>query len=178
MRKLKVQLYIRVRLSSGQFAYVKPVWNRNETLREGYALIRSRPEAHPEGIYYLRFLEGGKRKWIAVGTAADGAKAALQNKQHDLNAVSLGRKDSEVATTTANVGVTDAVEAFLSEVRLFRRPKTIAEYERMLRGFKDRFPDRSLSSITRQDLLAHRAALESDGKGPRTVHNHIARVTA
>jgi hypothetical protein len=67
----KVRLYIRVRLSDGRDAFVDPAWNRNLTLRAGYALIDGQPEHHIEGIYYLRFLNDGKRVWKAVGSDAD-----------------------------------------------------------------------------------------------------------
>ena len=67
MRSPKVRLYIRVRLRDGRYAYRDPIWNRNRTLRAGYALIGGQPEVHPEGIYYLRFLRGEKRVWRAVG---------------------------------------------------------------------------------------------------------------
>jgi len=67
MKAPKVRLYIRVRQSAGCYSYLDPVWNRNRTLRAGYALLEGRPEYHPEGIYYLRYLRAGQRVWEAVG---------------------------------------------------------------------------------------------------------------
>lgn len=61
MRTPKVRLYIRVRLSAGHYSYLDPAWNKNRTLRAGYALVEGQPEHHPEGIYYLRFRRGKKR---------------------------------------------------------------------------------------------------------------------
>ncbi|MGC2635843.1 MAG: site-specific integrase [Acidobacteriaceae bacterium] len=177
MRTLKVQLLIRVRLSSGRYAYATPVSNRSGSLREGYALVEGKPESHPEGVYYLRFLQGRKRTWQAVGPGADKAITALRNQQHDLEAISLGRRRADLAASRPDASVINTVEAFLSEVRRFRMPKTIVEYERMLGAFRDRFRDRVLSSITREDLLNYRAALEGDGKSPRTVFNHIMRIS-
>jgi len=72
----KVRLYIRVRRSDGRDSFVDPTWNRNRTLRVGYALIDGQPEHHPEGIYYLRFLRSGKRVWEAVGSDAPGRALA------------------------------------------------------------------------------------------------------
>lgn len=92
MRTLKVRLYIRIRLSPGRYAFTEPVWNRNRTLREGYASIQGEPEAHPEGQYYLRYLCRGKRRWQALGKSADRALAAFRNTEHDLEGVALGRR--------------------------------------------------------------------------------------
>jgi integrase/recombinase XerD len=55
VRAPKVRLYIRIRRADGSDAYADPVWNRNRSLRDGYALIKGLPEHHPEGSYYLRF---------------------------------------------------------------------------------------------------------------------------
>lgn len=187
MRTLKVQLLVRVRLSSG-YKYANPVWNKNGSLREGYACVGGKPELHPEGVYYLRYLQGGKRRWHAVGASADEADAALQNKEHDLQAISLGRTAPEAVqaahtetTPPASTGsptrlpLADAVEDYLANIRRFRLPKTIAACEYILGVFSQRLPGRLLDSITREDLLDHRAALEQR-RTPRTVYNHMMRI--
>lgn len=53
MRTPKVRLYIRVRLNSGKYSYQDPCWNKNRTLKSGYALVQDRPAHHPEGVFYL-----------------------------------------------------------------------------------------------------------------------------
>ena len=72
----KVSLYLRVRNADGQSVYAKAFWNKNHTLRSGYAESDSRH--HPEGVYYLRFLQNGKRVWKSVGREPDAALTALQ----------------------------------------------------------------------------------------------------
>lgn len=54
MRAKKVKLYIRIRRNDGKDAFVDPVWNRNKTLRGGYAQVDGSASHHPEGVYYLR----------------------------------------------------------------------------------------------------------------------------
>ena len=73
MKAPKVRLYIRVRQSDGRYSYLDPAWNRNRTLRAGYALVAGLPEHHPEAVHYLRFLQGDKRVWqsVIVTTVAD-----------------------------------------------------------------------------------------------------------
>ncbi len=139
MRASKVRLYIRVRLRDGRSIYTDPVWNRNRTLREGYAAVDASPECHPEGIYYLRYLREGKRGWQAVGANADAAVVALHNTQHNLQAVQLGHTPTVLTPASAKAEdasssctLADAIEAYLSEVRRFRAPKTIAACERIL----------------------------------------------
>ena len=92
MKAPKVRLCIRVRRPDGRHAYVDLVWNRNQTLRSGYALIDGKPECHREGIYYLRFLRDGKRVWRAIGPEADAAVAALE---FELQSICLGRSTSD-----------------------------------------------------------------------------------
>ena len=137
------------------------------------------PRLTPRDIYYLRFLSGKKRVWQAVGSDGDAALVALRNKEHDLQAVGLGRIAPGVVPANQSASATsleNAIKGYLSEIRRFRMPKTIAACERILGVFQGRFPDRSLDSITRDDLVDHMAALREEGLGPRTVYNHLMRV--
>lgn len=157
MKTPKVRLYIRVRLPDGRDSFLDPVWNRNRTLRTGYALVSGAPEHHPEGIYYLRFLRNGKRVWEAVGADADAAIAVLRNKEHDLQSISLGRSAPQVnpepqdppPSTAVSTSLEDAIKAYLDEVRRFRSAKTIAACQHMLTLFG------FLASRRRGGLLTH-----------------------
>jgi hypothetical protein len=83
----KARLYIRVRLPDGRDAFLDPVWNRNRTLRVGYALTDEQPRHHPERVYYLRFLRDAKRVWQRVGQDPNLAITALRNTEHDLQSI-------------------------------------------------------------------------------------------
>jgi integrase/recombinase XerD len=197
VRTFKVRLYIRVRLPDGRHSFLEPAWNKNHTLRAGYALVAGRPEHHPEAVYYLRFLRGQKRVWQAVGLDPDRAIIALRNMEHDLEGVALGRNAQKVFPSPqptvpeprsqyfealpstllpAQTSLTDAIATYLSEIRRFRAPKTIAACENILTLFGSRFPNKLIQSITREDLLDHMAALQKRGLGQRTIHNHVARI--
>jgi len=180
---LKVRLYIRVRLSDGRSVYADAAWNKNRTLRAGYAVVGGSQEHHPEGIYYLRYLRDGKRRWQAVGPNADTAIVALRNTEHDLNAIGLGISTPRNATAAANascapdsISLADAIAEYLAEVRRFKSPKTIAACERMLPLFGSRLPDKQIKHITRKDLLDHMSFLKEEGLGDRTIYNHIMRI--
>lgn len=150
MRTPKVRLYILIRRTDGRNAFVDPAWNRNRTLRVGYALVAGEAEHHLEGCYYLRFLRNGKRVWQSVGPDTDAAIVALRNRQHDLESVSLGRTaatadvDRQVSQRKpqSKRSLAEATENYFNEVRPFRAPKTIAACERMLGRFLRRFPGR------------------------------------
>src|SRR5277367_1834291 len=155
------------------------------TLRAGYALVAGKPEKHPEGVYYLRFLRNGNRAWEARGPDPEAAIAGLQNKEHDLKSIALGRP-TPFESTTMTVSDTQppclattldaATQAYLEEIRRFRSPKTIAASEHMLGLFCSRFPAKLIKDVTHKDLLDHMSALREGGAGDRTVHNHISRI--
>src|ERR1019366_3664038 len=142
MKAPKVRLYIRVRQSDGRYSYLDPAWNRNRTLRAGYALVAGQPEHHPEAVYYLRFLQGDKRVWQSVGAQPDRVLATLRNTEHDLDSIALGRTAEPApvfqfppssdhiplaaptptpVAAPANISpsLEGAIETYLSEVRRF-----------------------------------------------------------
>lgn len=177
MRSPTVRLYIRVRRAEGSYAYTDPAWNKNRTLRAGYAMVDGQPEPHPEGVYYLRFLRGTKRVWQSIGTEPDGALAALHNKEHDLQAIALGRSAPEpAAEVKLQITVGDGVARYLADIRRFRAAKTIAACERILGLFKETFGVRSVASLRREDILDHMDALRQKGLAPRTIYNHVMRI--
>ena len=167
MRSARVRLYLRVRLSNGRYQFLPPFTNRNQSLRSGYALVNNQPEYHPEGVYYLRYLRGGKRVWEAVGYDADAATVALQNTEHDLQGLALGRlSPTSEMPPNASVSVNEALEEYLAHVRHFRSRKTIAACEQMLTLLGSRLGERTLESLTRKDLLDHISFLQEAGKAP------------
>lgn len=178
----KVRIYIRIRRSEGTDAFVGPAWNRNRTLRAGYALIDGLPEYHVEGVYYLRFLRDGKRVWQAVGSDADAAIVALRHTEHDLQSIVLGRAPTAAAVAASiehpqlAVSLDGAIQEYLEEVRRFRSPKTISACEHMLGSFSSRLPGKLIKDVTRRDLLEHMSALKEGGAGDRTISNHISRI--
>lgn len=174
------------------------MWNKNRTLRAGYALIEQQPEHCVESVYYLRYLRNGKRVWQRVGKDADVAITALRNKEHDLQSVALGRSaptsvadaqtsaspnlspsepvTKQASVSPASVSLEDAIQSYLEEVRRFRSPKTIAACQHILTIFGSRFPGKLVQEITRKDLLDHMSSLQERGLGDRTIHNHITRI--
>ena len=73
---MKVRLYIRIRLPDGTRKYADPVYAASCKLKPLGALVAGAREHHPEGVYHLRYLNGGKRIWENVGVNAESAYAA------------------------------------------------------------------------------------------------------
>ena len=180
MKAPKVRLYIRIRRADGTDACADPAWNRNRSLRAGYATVAGRLESHPEGVFYLRYARGGKRLWESIGTDPDLAITALRNVEHDLHAVVLGRTpalvSSAVAPAKESPPVEDAIAAYMTEVRAFKAQKTISACEHMLGEFAKTCGGKDVQRVTRADLLSHMTTLRQQGLGDRTIFNHIGRV--
>jgi hypothetical protein len=85
-----VRLKIRVKLPNGSRAYVDPVFSPNNKLKPHYGLIDGRPQHHPEGVYHLRYVKGGKRVWEPVGNDPQVALTAQLRVEHRLQTVALG----------------------------------------------------------------------------------------
>jgi integrase/recombinase XerD len=182
---LKVRLYVRIRRPDGRYEFVEPAWNRNRSLRSGYAEVAGKHEHHPEGIYYLRYMRGSKRVRQSVGSQADVATAALRNVELNLKARALGRTVSDESSVSSFPSVTpmcnslaEAIVDYAREIRQFRSPKTAGECERILARFAQRHPGKLFADITRKDLIGHMAHLKAEGLGDRTIFNHITRVNA
>ncbi len=189
MRTPKVRLYIRARLPDGTNPYFDPVWNRNGSLRQGYALVEGQSVCQSNVCYYLRYLRDGKRVWESIGPIADAAVVALRNREHDFQSVALGRVASPAlagaepesvpaSCSSPSVSLDAAVAEYLDEIRRFRSAKTLSACENMLGLFQSRLPAKYIKDITRRDLLDHMSALKLSGKGDRTVYNHVMRIVS
>jgi integrase/recombinase XerD len=178
----KVHLYIRVLTAAGGSVFAEPVWNKNRTLRAGYAEVDSKH--HPEGIYYLRFRRGGESVWEAVGPEPDAAIVALRRTEHTLQATSLGLEvvnptaSPQSATISAGTSLAEAIREYLIDLKRFSAPGTLKGATHMLTRFGARFPGRSVDEINRKDLLDHIDSLKSDGLGDTTISNHLIRIGA
>jgi hypothetical protein len=183
-RPHKVKLYLRTRSANGRDQFLVPAWNRNRTLRAGYASVDGQPVFHPEGVYYLRYLSAGKHIWQNVGAEPDAALVALRNAEHDQQAVTLGRStsalsiDRSVEDREAHSALTleRARDAYLAEVKRSKSAKTIAACEHMLNLLCEQHSGKLISQLTRQDLLGHMAFLRERVSGDRTIYNHISRI--
>ena len=70
----KVTLYLRFETSRGERSFARPVASNGKPLTDTgipkplYAFVNGRAEHHPEGQYFLRYTQNGKRMWENVGS--------------------------------------------------------------------------------------------------------------
>jgi hypothetical protein len=90
-------------------------------------------ERHPEGAYYIEWRDAGKLIRLSVGKDATDASAMRLRKETELN-----KGDGSVPETPANNGhksLATAVHDYLDEVKLSKKPKTLAAYTTALDYF-------------------------------------------
>lgn len=175
---MRARLYIRVRLKDGRHPFVEPVYSANNKIKPQYALVDGKPEHHPEGSYYLRYLRNGKRVWEPVGDDASTAVTALRKR----NAI-LGAEDAEVevvpepSASTVGQPLAPAIAEYLGEIKLTKKKKTYAAYSVALRYFQEFYKKRDLDQVGRSDMLRFHAYLRDErGQSARSCWNKFSNV--
>jgi hypothetical protein len=184
-----VRLKIRVKLPSGSRAYVDPVFSSNNKLKPLYGLVDGKPRHHPEGVYHLRYVKGGRRVWESVGNDPQVALTAQLRVEHRLQAVALGLAAPDLVVLQK--GKTDLAAAsaeYLSDIASARSKATFNAYTRTLKSFAVTCAKQYLEQVTRRDILNYHDHLRASGNAPRTVaiqgadhmydgqENHVAQV--
>src|SRR5271167_4715302 len=123
-----VRLKIRVRLPNGSRTYVDPVFSSNGKLKPLYAVINGKPEHHPEGSYHLRYVQGDRRVWHAVGTDAQLALTAKLRVEHKLQSVSLGLTATDAVETPSKTDLEKAITEYLSDTAKAKSKRTLYAY--------------------------------------------------
>lgn len=73
----------------------------NSKLKLLVAVVDGKPEHHPEGSYFLRYISDGKRIWEAVGNDPQLALASKLKREKLLDAKAAGIGIVENAPDTA-----------------------------------------------------------------------------
>jgi integrase len=165
----------RVQLARG-WRYCPVVLSANGRVKPDVVLVSGKPERHPEGAYYLEWHEGAKRVRLSVGKDASDASARRQRREAELNAINNGASivpDNRNGQPT----VAAAVEEYLEETTLTKKPKTLAAYTTALNYFTESCHKVNLEDIDRKDLLKFSAFLRDEKEqAPRSCWNKFANV--
>jgi integrase len=157
--------------------YCPVMLSANGRIRPDWVVVSGREERHPEGSYYLEWREGTKRVRLSIGKDAATATARRLQKEAELNAKNNG---VVVVPQNGNNGaraLPTAIEDFLEETRLTKKPKTLAAYSTSLNYFTESCPKQFLEEIERKDLLKFAAFLRNDkDQAPRSCWNKFANV--
>jgi integrase/recombinase XerD len=171
-----VNITKRVQTSAGA-RYCPVVFSANGRIKPDVVLVNNKPEQHPEGAYYLEWREGSKRVRLSVGKDAADAAARRLRKEAELNAVNNGVSVVPTNGQNGHRSLATTVVKYLEEVKLSKKPKTLAAYSTALAYFQESCPKLYLEDIERKDLLKFSAFLKDDKElHPRTCWNKFSNL--
>jgi integrase len=165
---LEVNLTKRVRTANG-LRFCPVVMAGNGRVKPDMVLTKGKPERHPEGSYYLEWRNSGKRIRLSVGKDAAAADAQRQRKEYELRAPI--HNVQVVPEKNGHRSLAAAVETYLEEIKLTKKPKTHSSYSVALSYFMESCHKPNLEDIDRLDLLKFIAFLRDEKE-------HAARTIA
>src|SRR5215470_12371425 len=131
MANRECNLTKRIRLADGTTRFCRVVLSNNGRVKPDLVWVNGKQEAHPEGNYYLDWYDGNKRIRLSVGKNAQDAAARRLKKEAELNA----RNHGVAVVPEHNNGrrsLAAAIDEYLSDVKLTKKPKTHAAYSTAL----------------------------------------------
>jgi integrase len=171
-----VHLTKRVRTAEG-LRYCSVAQSTNGRVKPDLVIVDGLQERHPEGAYYLEWRENGRRVRLSVGKDAADAGARRQRKEAELNAANSGVAVMPENGQKGHRSLAAAIDAFLDETELTKKPKTLAAYRTALNYFTESCPKLYLEDLQRSDLLKFSAFLRDEKElHPRTVYNKFENV--
>ena len=150
----------------------------NGRIKANFVLIDGHEEQRPEGSYYIEWYDGSKRLRRSVGKNSLAAEAKRQQQEQMLHAKADGHKAGlKFAEESGSFSLVDAVTAYLAEVQLTKKPKTLAAYTTALDYFLESCKALHVADIERRHMLEYAAFLrEEKQQAPRSVYNKFENV--
>jgi integrase/recombinase XerD len=175
MANRQVNLTKRVQTPHGM-RYCPVVLSANGRVKPDYVHVNGHEERHSEGAYYLEWREGAKRVRLSVGKDPQDAATRRLRKEAELNAINNG---VSVLPENGNGqrSLAATVADYLDEIKLTKKPKTLAAYSKALAYFTESCHKMNLQELERGDLLKFSAFLRDEKKqSPRSCWNKFANV--
>jgi integrase/recombinase XerD len=175
MANRQVNLTKRIQTPQGM-RYCPVVLSANGRVKPDYVAVNGHEERHPEGAYYLEWREGSKRVRLSIGKDAQDAATRRLRKEAELNAINNGVR---VVPDNGNGhrSLAATIADYLDEVKITKKPKTLAAYSKALDYFAESCRKINLEEIERGDLLKFSAFLRDEKEqAPRSVWNKFANV--
>ncbi|MGB6719047.1 MAG: tyrosine-type recombinase/integrase [Candidatus Acidiferrales bacterium] len=132
--------------------------------------------------FYVRYSENGKRQIENVGSDPIAAVRAAERKEAELNARKFGIMPAPAPTPryteapSGRVRLADAIDAYVAEIKVHKRPKTYDAYRRALEMFRAGCQVEYVDEIGRQCVLAFKAGCQREYESVFTVRNFFAYV--
>ena len=170
----EVNLTKRVQTCQGS-RYCPVARSANGRVKPDVVIVDGKGEKHPEGAYYIEWRDAGKRIRLSVGKDAADASAMRLRKETELN-----NGNDSVPQMIGNNGqrsLAAVVTEYLDEVKLTKKPKTLAAYTTALDYFAESCHKLHVEDIERKDLLKFCAFLRDEKEqSPRSVYNKFENV--
>jgi integrase len=143
--------------------------------------VYAKPETDGDGIFYLSWYEGTKRRREAIqATTLRLAHRVQDDKQKDLDAIERLKDNgtyAEPEETSERLLLADAVETYLAEIKAHKSAKTLNAYTKALEYFQASCTKKFVDSIDRKDLMAFKTYLADErNQSPRSVWNKFSAV--
>jgi integrase/recombinase XerD len=127
-----VNITKRVQIEGKGWRFCEVVFGGNRKIRPNVVLIDGREQVHPEGRYYIDFLQDGQRKRLAAGASAAEAATAADQQTRLLTAHKAATAAGISLPTKPAAGgrsLREAADTYLLEVQAHKKPKTFSAYQ-------------------------------------------------
>jgi integrase/recombinase XerD len=179
----KVTLYLRFETSRGERSFARPVASNGKPLTDTgipkplYAFVNGRAEHHPEGQYFLRYRQNGKRTWENVGSDCWVALDKKAWRERFLRDQERGAAPAGAfLSSLTHIPLVDAVERYTARVKAMKAKRTGETYSCALNGFLNSCSKAYLDEVRADDLENFQVRLRSQGQSDRTAANRVGRV--
>jgi integrase len=176
-RKVSVWKYVKV---GSRWKYCRPVYGRNNKIKPHWALVKGKPEQHPEGNFYISFREGKKKIWKKIGPNPTEAVSAAEYESQVMKALAAGIPVKKEVSNVKGFGA--FMWKYLDDYKLSQSDASHELMKQTLEEFWDfvRKIDvkklENLANITREDLLKYKKWLVNKNRSLRTAGNKMLRV--
>ena len=176
-----VNITKRVRIDGKGWRFCEVVFGANRKIRPNAVLIDGKEQVHPEGRYYIDFLQDGQRKRLAAGATAAEATIAADQQTRTLTArraaADAGITLPQSKPPAGSRLLKEAVETYLLEIQAHKKKKTHSAYRTALTYFLESCKKQILEEIHRTDMLAFKTYLRDKKKqSDRSIANKFENV--
>jgi integrase len=149
--------------------------------REDGERVYVAPETEGDGIFYLSWYEGTKRRRESIpATTLKQAQKAQANKQADMDADERKKANGTYVAPEKpadRVLLKDAAAEYLADIKAHKAAKTYNAYSKAVEYFLASCKKTFLDSVDRKDMLAYKTYLVDEAEqAPRSVWNKFAAV--
>lgn len=116
------------------------------------------------GTFYIRWSEGSKEKWVAVGKDASAARVALIRKEREFRGL---------PTSSSEVTLQEAIDAFVLERIASQDDSAVRRWKWELNRFARISGKTYLRDVDRGDVFAYWNSFKTEGAMPRTIFNRV-----